>query len=90
MLTELARAGQLVALGDHRGDVHIVQAVSENGLPPEVLQQPVDVPTLRNLRNAVSDASAMVCKHIRHAWFASPVTVVFADGQWFRLVRSGA
>ena len=88
MLTELARAGQLLAVGDQSGQIRILQVLSTNGLPSEVLQQPIDVPPRAALRLAVSEVSPVIWRGIDR--FGLRAHVAWSEGQWFRIPSRSA
>jgi len=81
-LTELARLGQLILVGDWRGRTHLVQVVGD-GFPTGLLPEPVDLPSTYALRQAVSDVVVPVWRRVQHP-AGIRVTVAFADGQWYR------
>jgi hypothetical protein len=88
MLTELARSGQLIAVGDDWGQIRVIQIVSTNGLPSEILKQPIDVPTRAALLMAVSEVSPIIWRGIdRHGLRAH---VAWSEGRWFRISSRSA
>jgi hypothetical protein len=82
MLTELARIGTELLLGDGRGKTHLVRVVSgefEDGQ----FARPVVLEDIRQARRGISDVEPLVCKRLEYQAAGLRAVVAFADRTWF-------